>query len=137
MDTLGNSDSISEDQKYRQLNVSIISANLKDLGYLVKSGPFVEIRCDSVLSARKTDFAKKTLNPFWEEDFSILVKINTVLEFRLCNLHFVKPINVIGAAKVSHIYVFVSSYFNQQVSITTKDDIYIFIYLYYLGMVRI
>ena len=103
MDTLGFSEPIPEDQKYRQLNVSIISANLKDLGYLIKSGPFVEIRYDSVSSARKTDFAKKTLNPFWDEDFSILVKFNSVLEFRLCNLHFVKPINVIGTAKVGHV----------------------------------
>ena len=107
MDTLGFCEPISEDQKYRQLNVSIISANIKDLGYLIKSGPYVEIRCDNVLSARKTDFAKKTLNPFWDEDFSILVKFTSVLDFRLCNLHFVKPFNVIGTAKVSQIFIII------------------------------
>ena len=93
-------DSIPELDKFRQLNIFVHSAQLKDLGFFIKSGPYVEIRSDNVTSTRKTDFAKKTLNPIWEETFSILVKVNSLLEFRVCNLHLVKNVNIIGTAKV-------------------------------------
>ena len=92
--------SLPDNQRFRQLKIIIYSAELKDLGYLAKSGPFVEIRSDNVFSAQKTDFAKKSLRPIWDDSFSVLVKLDSEIEFRICNLHFVKPINTIGTAKV-------------------------------------
>ena len=97
--------SLADNQRLRQLKVIISSAELKDLGYLAKSGPCVEMRSDNVFSAQKTDFAKKSLRPNWDYSFSVLVKLDSVIEFRICNLHFVKPINLIGTAKVWNIYI--------------------------------
>ena len=101
---IGNS-SLPDNQRLRQLRIFISSADLKDLGYLSKSGPFVEIRSDNVFSAQKTGFAKKSLKPIWEDSFFVLVKLDSEIEFRICNLHFVKPINLIGTAKVWNICI--------------------------------
>uniref|UniRef100_A0A0K8U0N9 HECT-type E3 ubiquitin transferase n=1 Tax=Bactrocera latifrons TaxID=174628 RepID=A0A0K8U0N9_BACLA len=73
--------SIANNQGYHQLSVTIEEASLRNNGFL-KPNPYVELVIDNK-SKRKTDVVKNTYLPKWNEEFTVLVTLNSVLHIKV------------------------------------------------------
>ncbi|XP_038068088.1 E3 ubiquitin-protein ligase Su(dx)-like [Patiria miniata] len=84
-----------------QLVVTIRSAELRDTtnSFFSKGDPYVEMTVDGQ-PPRKTEVVKKTWNPSWEEHFTVLVKPNTKLEFKVFNHFSIKSDVALGSSKL-------------------------------------
>lgn len=86
-----------------QLHVVIKSAKLKETGnslFGAKGDPYVEMTIDDQ-PPRKTEVQKKTWTPTWDEHFTVLVKPDAKLEFKVFNHFSLKSDVPLGTAKVS------------------------------------
>ncbi|XP_078607759.1 NEDD4-like E3 ubiquitin-protein ligase WWP2 isoform X1 [Branchiostoma floridae x Branchiostoma japonicum] len=79
----------AQNPSFSQLQVTITSAKLKDVGggwFASKPDPYVELSVDGQ-PPRKTEVVKKTLTPTWNEHFTVLVTPYSKLELSVFN-HF-------------------------------------------------
>jgi len=97
---------VSARPKFHQLICKIVSAKLKSTavgsGWFSggKGDHYAEIIVDDE-PPRKTDIIKKTLEPKWEESFTILVTPYSNIEFKVMMKQSVRNDVVVGTAKVS------------------------------------
>ncbi|XP_072014126.1 E3 ubiquitin-protein ligase Itchy-like [Amphiura filiformis] len=84
-----------------QLQVTIKSAKLKDTGsgFFSKGDPYVEMTVDGQ-PPRKTEVVKKTWHPSWNEHFTVLVKPDTCLDFKVFNHFAIKSDVPLGHGQV-------------------------------------
>ena len=93
--------------KFHQLNCKIIGAKLKSTGLLVGTGWFSAGKGDHYAELivdgeppRKTEIIRKTLEPKWDDLFTILVTPYSFIEFRVMAKQSVRNDVVVGATKV-------------------------------------
>ncbi|XP_067624838.1 E3 ubiquitin-protein ligase Su(dx) [Eurosta solidaginis] len=72
---------IGHNQGYHQLSVTIEEASLRNNGFL-KPNPYVELIIDNK-SKRKTEVVKNTYLPKWNEEFTVLVTLTSVLHIKV------------------------------------------------------
>lgn len=83
--------------QFSQLQVTVQSAKITASSGLLSSKPdtFVEISVDSQ-PPRKTDVAKKTSAPKWEEDFTLLVTPYSKIEIKVYSQNTIRAPTLIG-----------------------------------------
>lgn len=89
-------------RSFYQLHCKINAAKLKDAGsgwFAGKGDPYAELVVDGQ-PPRKTDVVRKTWEPRWMEDFTILVTPYSVLEFKVLNKQTIKSDTLVGSTKI-------------------------------------
>ena len=92
----------SPSAQFYQLQVEILSANLNTKGSGLFGGlnPYVELIVDGQ-TPKKTEAAKKTNTPKWEDSFTVLVTTHSVLEFRVLDKRTLKTDSQLGVKRLS------------------------------------
>lgn len=84
-----------------QLKFTILKASLKEQsGWFAKGDPYVKLVVDGKQPSKKTEPAKKTWEPVWDEEFTILVTPYSVLELEVNNKFSLKSDVPLGSAKI-------------------------------------
>ncbi|XP_071813245.1 E3 ubiquitin-protein ligase Su(dx)-like [Apostichopus japonicus] len=94
---------MTDSARLSQLHVVIQSAKLKETGTSLfggKGDPYVEMTIDGQ-PPRRTEVQKKTWTPTWNEHFTVLVKPDAKLEFKVFNHYSLKSDVPLGTAKVN------------------------------------
>ncbi|CAK8695881.1 unnamed protein product [Clavelina lepadiformis] len=87
-----------------QLQITVFRGNLKSVTsnwlFAQPKPPdsYVTISVDSQ-PPRKTEIADKTNNPIWDESFTLLVTVRSIIEFKVFNYSSVKADTLLGSAK--------------------------------------
>ncbi|CAB0045305.1 unnamed protein product [Trichogramma brassicae] len=84
---------------FHQLSITIESASLRSSTFL-KPNPYIEFSVDDK-SPRKTEVAKSTLQPKWNEEFTVLVTPYSQLHFRLLDHSSFRKDALIGEKRIS------------------------------------
>ncbi|XP_011501087.1 PREDICTED: E3 ubiquitin-protein ligase Su(dx) [Ceratosolen solmsi marchali] len=92
---------------FHQLSVTIETASLKS-SFFLKPNPYIELSVDHK-SPRKTEVSKSTLQPKWNEEFTVLVTPYSYLHFRLLDHSSFRKDTLIGEKKIS-LYNVLSNY---------------------------
>lgn len=94
--------STGQASQFSQLKVTVSKAKLKEQnGWFSKGDPYVKLIVDSKAPPKKTDAARKTWEPVWNENFTILVMPYSVLEFEINNRFSLKSDVPLGNAKLN------------------------------------
>ncbi|XP_067052161.1 NEDD4-like E3 ubiquitin-protein ligase WWP1 isoform X1 [Acropora muricata] len=84
-----------------QLKFTILKASLKEQsGWFTKGDPYVKLVVDGKQPSKKTEAARKTWEPFWDEEFTVLVTPYSVLELEVSNKFSIKSDVPLGNATV-------------------------------------
>lgn len=84
-----------------QLNITVCKGKLKEQsGWFSKGDPYVKLVVDGKNPPRKTEAIKKTWEPVWDEQFTILVTPYSVLELEVNNRFSLKSDVPLGSAKL-------------------------------------
>ncbi|XP_022340734.2 E3 ubiquitin-protein ligase Su(dx)-like isoform X2 [Crassostrea virginica] len=90
----------STNPQYSQLQVTVNSAKITGSGGVFsKPDPFVEISVDHQ-PPRKTDPQKKTINPKWDDDFTLLVTPYSKLDIRVQSQNTIRAPSLLGQVSV-------------------------------------
>lgn len=91
----------SANPQFSQLKVTVNSAKITGSGgvFSSKPDPFVEICVDSQPS-RKTDAQKKTTNPKWDDDFTLLVTPYSRLDVRVQSQNTIRAPTLLGQVSI-------------------------------------
>ncbi|KAK3734003.1 hypothetical protein QZH41_009848 [Actinostola sp. cb2023] len=82
-------------------HLPVSKAKLKEQnGWFTKGDPYVKLIVDSKNPPKKTEAAKKTWEPVWDEHFTILVMPYSILEFEINNRFSLKSDVPLGSAKL-------------------------------------
>ncbi|XP_033231253.1 E3 ubiquitin-protein ligase Su(dx) [Belonocnema kinseyi] len=84
---------------FHQLSVTIEAAVLRSASFL-KPNPYIEFSVDDK-SPRKTEVAKSTYQPKWNEEFTVLVTPHSQLHFRLLDHSTFRKDTLIGEKRLS------------------------------------
>ncbi|KAJ8672670.1 hypothetical protein QAD02_003930 [Eretmocerus hayati] len=83
---------------FHQLSITIEAASLRSSSFL-KPNPYIEFSVDDK-NARKTEVAKSTLQPKWNEEFTVLVTPYSQLHFRLLDRSSFRKDTLIGEKRL-------------------------------------
>lgn len=84
-----------------QLKFTILKASLKEQpGWFTKGDPYVKLVVDGKQPSKKTEPARKTWAPEWDEEFTILVTPYSTLELEVSNKFSLKSDVPLGGAKI-------------------------------------
>lgn len=84
-----------------QLKFTILKASLKEQsGWFTKGDPYVKLVVDGKQPSKKTDSVRKTWEPVWQEEFTILVTPYSVLDLEVNNKFSLKSDVPLGCAKI-------------------------------------
>ncbi|KAJ7381491.1 WW domain containing E3 ubiquitin protein ligase 1 [Desmophyllum pertusum] len=84
-----------------QLKFTILKASLKEQpGWFTKGDPYVKLVVDGKQPSKRTEPARKTWDPVWEEEFTILVTPYSLLELEVNNKFSLKSDVPLGSAKI-------------------------------------
>lgn len=84
-----------------QLKFTILKATLKEQsGWFTKGDPYVKLVVDGKQPSKKTEAARKTWEPVWDEEFTILVTPYSLLELEVNNKFSFKSDVPLGGAKI-------------------------------------
>lgn len=84
-----------------QLKFTILKASLKEQsGWFTKGDPYVKLVVDGKQPSKKTEAARKTWEPVWDEEFTILVTPYSVMDLEVNNKFSLKSDVPLGCAKI-------------------------------------
>ncbi|XP_061162801.1 E3 ubiquitin-protein ligase Su(dx)-like [Saccostrea echinata] len=91
----------SNGAQYSQLQLTVNSAKITGSGgvFSSKPDPFVEVSVDGQ-PPRKTDVQKKTTNPKWDDDFTLLVTPYSRLDVRVQSQNTIRAPSLLGQASI-------------------------------------
>lgn len=84
---------------FHQLTVIVECAHLKSSSSFLKPNPYVELVIDDK-PARKTEVVKCTLQPKWNEDFTLLVTPHSLLHYRVLDHCSFRKDSVLGEKRI-------------------------------------
>lgn len=84
-----------------QLKFTILKATLKEQpGWFSKGDPYVKLIVDGKQPSKKTEAVRKTWEPKWDEEFTVLVTPYSLLELEVSNKFSLKSDVPLGSAKI-------------------------------------
>ncbi|XP_034230573.1 E3 ubiquitin-protein ligase Su(dx) [Thrips palmi] len=84
---------------FHQLSVTIECAHLKSSGGFLKPNPYVELAIDDK-APRKTEVVKCTIQPKWNEEFTVLVTPHSLLHYRVLDHNSFRKDSILGEKRI-------------------------------------